>query len=146
MSKELTEKWKNGTLNGGIYYLLLRDGTTVKDKTVYIVGEKQFRWHYSSFDFVKEVLAKVPTYEEWVKEGTWYTEKSHNELLKKIEELEQKIHILNEANMNMENTIGKFGEQLNEANELLWKIQDCREDREYYSEQAYNYLEKWGVK
>jgi hypothetical protein len=40
----------------------------------------------------------------------------------------------------------RLEEQLKEANELLWKIQDCREDREYYSELAYNYLEKWGVK
>ena len=64
MTKTLTEQWREGTLNGGIYYLLLRDGTKVTDKTVYIVGEKQLRWHYSSFDFVKEVLATVPDYDE----------------------------------------------------------------------------------
>lgn len=64
MTKTLTEQWRDGTLDGGIYYLLLRDGTTTTDKTVYIVGEKQLRWHYSSFDFVKEVLAPVPSYEK----------------------------------------------------------------------------------
>lgn len=40
----------------------------------------------------------------------------------------------------------RLEEQLKEANELLWKIQDCREDREHFSELAYNHLEKWGVK
>jgi hypothetical protein len=98
MSKELTEKWRNGTLNGGIYYLLLRDGTTVTDKTVYIVGEKQLRWHYSSFDFVKEVLAKVPSYEEYklnddtINDLLWKLElsvKSEVNLTKKVERLEK---------------------------------------------------------
>lgn len=38
---------------------------------------------------------------------------------KENSELVQKIHILNEANMNLENTIGKFGEQLDIAVKAL---------------------------
>jgi hypothetical protein len=106
MSRELTEKWQNGTLpNGKTFWCQDDEGNVAK--LIHIRG-KFFEWTISEQDDteqVKEVLAKVPTYEEWVKNGTWYTEKSHNELLKKNEELEQKIHILNEANMNLENAI-----------------------------------------
>lgn len=92
MTKTLTEQWRDGTLKGGIYYLLLKDGTTVTDETVYIVGEKQLRWHCSSFDFVKEVLAPVPSYDKWKqakenidKNGTWYTERSYKLIEKKLD-------------------------------------------------------------
>jgi hypothetical protein len=107
MSKELTEKWKNGELDGGIYYLLLRDGTTVKDKTVYVVGEKQLRWHYTSFDFVKEVLAPVPSYEEWHKvkdlglrpDYTDHIEKWEDcaKLTKKVQRLQKQLDIAKKA-------------------------------------------------
>ena len=67
MTKTLTEQWKNGELNGGHYYLFMRDGSTRIANTVYVVGEKQFYWENSSIDFVQEVLAPVPSYEEWHK-------------------------------------------------------------------------------
>lgn len=69
---------------------------------------------------------------------------------KHINELVQKIHILNEANMSLENTIGKLGEQLNEANKV---IKHYANGTIYLfptwyngSFEANNYLEKWGVK
>lgn len=82
MSKELTEQWRNGTLEIGWYFIRIKDGRCVKD-----YFKKDFEVFFDAY--IEEVLAKVPTYEEWVKEGTWYTEKSHNELLKKIEALEK---------------------------------------------------------
>lgn len=72
------------------------------------------------------------------------------ELKKENVELVQKIHILNEANMNLENTVGKFGEQLKEANEVIKHYANgtiylfptwCNGSFE-----ANNYLEKWDVK
>lgn len=86
---------------------------------------------------------------------------------KHINELVQKIHILNEANMSLENTVGKLGEQLNEANKVVKFYAnsffgDKQKDGTYliYTREnalgrvqvtynpniANNYLEKWGVK
>lgn len=65
MSKELTEQWRNGTLPYGFYYLKTKDGRIRADDTVYIVGEKQYRWRYTDVVFIEEVLAPVPTCEEW---------------------------------------------------------------------------------
>lgn len=36
-------------------------------------------------------------------------------------------------------------QQLKEANEILFKVWYCREDRDYYAELAESYLEKYGV-
>lgn len=106
MSKELTEQLKNGTLKEGYYYIENKSQSIKFIEIDYynVWGDTRY-WSGCDDEDIEEVLAKVPTYEEWVKNGTWYTEKSHNELLKKIEELMQKIHILNEANMNLENTV-----------------------------------------
>jgi len=100
MTKTLTEQWRDGTLKGGIYYLLLRDGTTVTDETVYIVGEKQLRWRYSSFDFVKEVVAPVPSYDEFIVLSDFKKiEKDAIDNLVKIhtEKLEKKLEIATNA-------------------------------------------------
>jgi len=87
-------------------------------------------------------------------------------------ELEKKVHILNEANMKLENELGQFAEasktiqrlqeQINEANELLLDFcseYECLFDHNGYC-QAHDsceggykciqkdlkkYLEKWGV-
>lgn len=120
MTKTLTEQWRNGTLKGGIYYLLLRDGTTVTDKTVYIVGEKQLRWSYSSFDFVKEVLAAVPSYEKFV------------ELTEKVESMEKQLKEAEEA-------LKDFCEDC-----TLSKCGGCDEDCAGWK--AKEYLERYGVK
>lgn len=93
MTKTLTEQWKDGTLKGGIYYLLLRDGTTATDETVYIGGEKQLRWYHSSFDFVKEVLAHVPSYDEYndLKEDNKYSKSGIETRDKQIEALQERL-------------------------------------------------------
>lgn len=60
------------------------------------------------------------------------------ELKKENVELVQKIHILNEANMNLENTVGELGEQLKEANELLLGFLDeniCSFDHNGYCQE-----------
>ena len=96
MTKTLTEQWREGTLKGGIYYLLLRDETTVTDKTVYIVGEKQLRWHYSSFDFVKKVLDAVPSYEEYnaLIQQNVNQESAIETYIERIHELEKQVKMV----------------------------------------------------
>lgn len=88
MNKELTEQWKNGTLEEGWYYLSIVPSKKCID---YYYG-KDFE-RYNEWAITK-VLAPVPTYDEWVKEGIWYTEKSHNELKKENSELVTKCHRL----------------------------------------------------
>lgn len=125
MSKELTEQLRNGTLEDGLYYALTStfrfNEESVIERAIngvlYINGVVDFN--------VKEVLAKVPTYDQF------------SQLLKKIEELGkenselvQKVHILNEANMKLENAIGSHADyfqqqisvlesKLSEANDII---------------------------
>lgn len=116
MSKGLTEQWKNGELEGGHYYLLMKDGSTRIANTVYVVAEKQFYWENTSIDFIQEVLAPVPSYDE-IKEMSQKIERlefdnealemAHNEgkeinaeLVSKTDELEKKLKIATKALKN----------------------------------------------
>lgn len=68
---------------------------------------------------------------------------------KRIEQLKQKVHILNEANMKLENTVGKLGEQLQEAEEALKGFCNgcsilCSSDCPGWK--AKDYFERHGVK
>ncbi|MBO7713065.1 MAG: hypothetical protein J6S85_05815 [Methanobrevibacter sp.] len=65
MTKSLTEKWKNGELDGGYYYLIMEDETLRIDHTEYKFWNKTICWEHLDEHFVKEVLAPVPSYEEW---------------------------------------------------------------------------------
>lgn len=133
MSKELTEKWRNGTLKEGAYYILVdKYEQNEPEIDVGICYNSNFEWW-----IVKEVLAPVPTYEEWVKTGTWYTEKSHNELLKKIEKLERR---LKEA----EKVIKFYAD----AQPLTEEEKQMSAEKYHlvYGLKANDYLEKYGVK
>ena len=71
-------------------------------------------------------------------------------------ELEKKVHILNEANMKLENELGHFAdlskkverlqEQLNEANELISLLFPLSMNKERALERTAEYMEKWGEK
>lgn len=101
MTKTLTEQWREGTLPDGFYYI----------KTRWLGCDN--KWHYNkeqdidyldsggdwcgvANDSVVEIIGGVPSYDEWKqakenldKNGTWYTERSHKELLKQIERLQE---------------------------------------------------------
>ncbi len=82
MTKTLTEQWREGTLPKGWYYLLDCDG---KEWFRYLTGRKP------DADFVKcfkEVLAPVPSYDEWQAELA-----SNDELLNVQKRLEKKLEI-----------------------------------------------------
>ncbi len=55
----LTEQWKKGELPNGMYYIEFKDGDIAKD--VYAFGS----WGNINEHFLKQVLAEVPSYEEW---------------------------------------------------------------------------------
>jgi len=63
-------------------------------------------------------------------------------------ELEKKVHILNEANMKLENELGHLQEQLHEANEVIRFYRDplLFEDKYNSPFNAIKYLEKWDIR
>jgi len=89
MTKTLTEQWRERTLESGVYYVLLTDnGSAIvfcEDGSLYDDPYEE----YESKD-IKEVLAPVPSYEEWKesqkKRALWFDEKMkiENKLNKKI--------------------------------------------------------------
>ena len=122
MTKTLTEQWRDGTLEDRDYYVLRDDEEVVKltwsvglflDTDVPLYGEDEKR--------IKEVLAKVPSYEEY---KDLYD--SNKQLMTHIKTCEQQIE--------------RLQEQLKEANEVIkWYAQPD-------TGSAKDYLEKWGVK
>lgn len=92
MSKELTEQWRNGTLKEGLYYIEGKGNyhiALIRNRYCPVLTSPYCEDNVFESEFVP--VAPVPTYEEWVKNGTWYTEKSHTELLEKIDELESRL-------------------------------------------------------
>lgn len=60
MRKELTEKWKNGTLGTGYYYFKTSTGVVVGFQ---LKGFKYpYTWRGTTIDDVSKVLAPVPSY------------------------------------------------------------------------------------
>ena len=56
----LTEQWKNGELESGVYYIKYRGAYKVDQWHGYY-------WEDSWSENIEEVLAPVPSYEEWQK-------------------------------------------------------------------------------
>ena len=84
MSKELTEKWKNGELPNGSYYVKDWDGTIYR-----FLAQNKILWRDSNNPIYAseriEVLAPVPSYEK------------HKQLVRKIEQLERRLAIATKA-------------------------------------------------
>lgn len=84
MSKELTEQWRNGTLDGGWYFLEFENGSILP---VYYCGlnrEFEFRWDWK----ISKVLSPA-SYHHFVE----LTEKADqfSKLVKKVEGLRELI-------------------------------------------------------
>ena len=163
MSKELTEQWKDGTLDNGMYYVVAKD-----EDGLYITRDTHDRmfnvWGILRDKDVKEVLAPVPSYEEWKtakenleKNGTWYTERSHNELLKQIERLQEQLKDACEViKIYAETTVGhkqKDGTyRLSVATGAInfldpfFGMTSEMQEYVYDPRPAKKYLKKWGVK
>lgn len=141
MSEELTEKWKKKELPLGSYYVKDASGRVFIDEYIQLCYVKDFelkvfRWE----EVIVEVVERVPShyqFSQMVKKVDELTTKC-NQLKQENSELVQKIHILNESNVNLENTVGKFGEQLKEANDLLLGFLDeniCSFDHNGYCQE-----------
>lgn len=131
MSKELTEQWRNRTIKEGYYYVLHKSNK----KYICLILNQDY---VANKDEIVEVLAPVPTHEEWVKTGTWYTEKSHNKLVKKVERLEKQ---LKEA----EEVIRLYFKNTQNAAYKALGMNDGYYKRAFIHATAKEYLEKYGV-
>ena len=122
MTKTLTEQWRDGTLDGGYYYIKTRswgcdDKWHIK-KGLEIDYYNEEVWSiYEDYD-IYCVVAPVPSYDHF------------SQLVKKVERLQ---------------------EQLKEANELLQTAGYGSKENMYpfpyvCPEECRNYLKKWGIK
>lgn len=94
MVKSLTEKWKDGELEDGYYYVVSKKWGMLIDRYKDQINDCGDEWR--GFDncqgIVDEVLAPVPTYDEWQAELD-----SNNELLNVQKRLEKRLEIATKA-------------------------------------------------
>lgn len=125
MSQELTEQWCNGILERGYYYYLTKIGARVIGFQCY--GLKYpYDYNHNTIDSVKEVLAPVPKYDQFIE---YYTGNIHWK--KECKRLQEQLE---EANNQISQLVKKV-EQLEEANKLLldFKSEDpCGFDHQGY--------------
>lgn len=111
----LTEQWKKRTLPSGVYYIKLIGGDILPAfcNTEYIL--KQFQTMRGIYDMADiEVLAPVPSYEEWQANQKW------------IKSLEEKIKIYKRKDKQATETSIAYNELLTENAILKELLKDCR--------------------
>lgn len=59
---DLTEKWKNGELPSGYYYIIVKEEFSNR---IDFYNSSATIWSYHSNDVINQVLAPVPSYEVW---------------------------------------------------------------------------------
>lgn len=120
MTKKLTEQWRNGTLKEGYYYIENKSQSIKFVEIDYynVFGDTRY-WSGCDDEDIEEVLAPVPTYEEW--------------------------KAAYECQLMESEEVLTLKQQLKEAKKILYDVWDCRGSREYYAEKAKEYFEKWGV-
>ena len=95
-------------------------------------GIKDASWHIV---FKSEVLAPVPSYDEW---------KRLQERNKKLEKMA--FHYTPEEWNTMLKMVERLQKQLKEANELIALLYPLSMNKERALERTVDYMEKWGVK
>lgn len=134
MSKELTERWRNGVLPIGHYYVKRKNGRVFIDNTILQFDETpitKLAWS----DKTEEVLSPVPTYDQFVE----LTEKANQfpQMVKKVEKLEKQLREAND--------VIKF---YSDAHQLTEEEKQMTGEKYHlvYGLKANDYIEKWGVK
>ena len=123
---DLTGKWKNGELESGYYYVIVKEEFSNR---IDFYNSSATIWSYHSNDVINQVLAPVPSYEEWKfaseqlnKNGTWYTERSYKELKKenqKLKELLKECRDVAEFTKTIVNKHKWFDEVITRIDEVL---------------------------
>lgn len=116
----LTEQWKKGELPSGMYYIEFKDGDISKD--VYAFGS----WGNINEHFLKQVLAPVPSYEEWQASENY------------IDYLKQCISVYESKDKQATETSIAYNELLEENTKLKELLKECREILDYAKDFAYH--------
>lgn len=139
MSKELTEQQKSGKLKTGHYYFKTKKND-VKIGFLYKGFKCPYDGKYNTINDVVEVLAPIPTYEEWEE-----LQESNDGLSKLMfKSLMNRFVKADEERERLE-------EQLKEANEVIKNMKVYMNDQYDYdydcvAEDVDTYIEKWDVK
>lgn len=143
MSKELTEQWRNGTLEDGFYY--------VKENNEVFISPCSKHYLLSVLNDC-EVLAPVPTYDQFVE----LTEKV-GELSSENGRLKYDNDVLSTVNDELTKKVKKLEEQLEEAEDVIRFYANAdkltEEEKQMsvekyhlvYGLKAYDYIERYGV-
>lgn len=127
MTKTLTEKWREGTLESGHYYIQWSFDCDPRPRNMIDFFDKEYsdggEFMLQQHKYIDEVLAPVPSYEEW----------------KDISESEDKAHAHlqdeREKNMCLEESVRILEKQLAIATKALKEIHDCTD----WSDNAFIY-------
>lgn len=136
MSKELTEQWRKGTLPRGYYYYKTKVGVKVIGYQCF--GLKYpYDYNHNTIDSVKEVLAPVPAYDQFVD----LTEKANqfSQMVTKCHRLEQQLE-------EAEEVIRLYFKNTQKATHQSLGMNDGYYKKAFMHTVAKEYLEKYGVK
>ena len=143
MSKELTEQWRNGTLENGFYYVKIYNDVVVTSEYFKDIDDEYF--YNLNYDEVVEVLAPVPTYDQF------------SQMVKKVERLEQLLESETLAKQEGVEIVAELEYRLKEAENVIKFYADAQplteEERQMTAEKyhlvyglkACDYLEKYKV-
>lgn len=120
----LTEQWKKGELPDGHYYV--KDGENIIAELLdgYFYNDGQPMTSFSGG--VDEVLAEVPTFEEWQASENY------------IDYLKQCISVYESKDKQATETSIAYNELLEENDKLKELLKDCREILDYAKDFAYH--------
>lgn len=132
--EELTKEWKAGELEDGLYYILLENGktpiseletwyrTNIEESKEYYETEQAF-YGYSD-NMISEVLAPVPTYDEYKAMQDQIADAS-----KKVEQLKSNNKWLANSQRNWWHRCQKYARENNNLRNLL---RECKPYLSYF--------------
>lgn len=118
----LTEKWKKGELKGGLYYIRNKAHSIKFNQMAFymVYGEVSY-WTNCKDEEVEEILAPVPSYEEW-----WKLKEENAKLKAQIAKLTEIVGVL-PSNHSVGNLGYKIKNQRHEINNRLKEIDKLKE-------------------
>lgn len=122
--KSLTEQWREGTLKG-YYYVHIKLDERCEYDDIDLIDELTGNFELHCDDYIKEVLAPVPSYEEY-------------------KEMDNDLKEIASKNDSLAMDNGRLKEQQKEANEAIMSM--VGNGPHTADEIGQSYIEKWGVK
>ena len=152
-SEQLTEQWKKGELPNGYYWIRLSwGGMIIMAYHTAFDGLFELDGHYYDSDEISEVLAPVPSYDEWQASETSI---AYNELAKENEELKEILERHKKAtakaqirscdfeiiNTQLKELLEEYKKQLSEIKNAYIDLTTQDEYGSYYIDEAKLFVE-----